>query len=166
MGGQRIAFFRQLCQFRYPVRILHLPEQGGDLLGTIFLRLADAQHRHLAEPLELLAAEFVDREPFKVIAEDTGDVGSEPIVRDDVNQKPAHHQVAQAVHQESLFIPVGAPVLPYHRKIRRIEEQGMKRLVADPGANTHFRFSIENTHTSRAGIALRCPVSSKIQSKF
>ncbi len=42
--------------------------------------------------------------------------------------------MAETVYQEPLFIPSGLAVFPQHREVGRIEEQGMERLVADPGA--------------------------------
>ena len=68
-------------------------------------RFAHAEDSDLAELLEFLPAEAVYHQSVKVRCQKATHIISEPVIRDDVDQYAAHHQVVVALAKEPLFAP-------------------------------------------------------------
>ena len=74
-----------------------------------------AQDRHLLEFPELPVGKAPNGEVCKVLAKDTADIRRQTVVGNDIDQKPAKHEMAHALHQKPLFMTRPAAALGQHR---------------------------------------------------
>ena len=105
---QRITARRDPVQRRQLIRRQRCQLQQPRHARVFRAGLAHAQHCDLAELPELLFTEAVRHEPVKVGGKEAAHIIREAVIRDDVHQHPAHHQMVIALTEEPLLAPRAA----------------------------------------------------------